>query len=222
MTDILFDRSLSPPLSPHANRPRGHYSTEIGQAGKLLTIDLNQHHGDADKLFVLASQMQQEIKRLIAEPNLTQSKSKSSSRRDTDDSDYSLKRGLEDSMIGIAITYDPSDHSLAVRSQGAMKDLNYTIATLPRFHWWTDTLHIYFSRNIDTKSHGPTVIIREKKLPASSELNFIRTIKLGQLGCKVIRRRLAGKLDVIYVLSPEYQPGRSVEMKTVAEPATIL
>ena len=96
---------------------------------KLLAIDLRKHHGDADKLFAIAKDFQQlgfdlqaDVVRLKAEANLlAKSQSKGSSRRDTDDSDYSLKKGLEDFRIGIAIAYDPSDHSLAVRSGEAMK-----------------------------------------------------------------------------------------------------
>ena len=100
--------------------------------------------------------------------------------------------------------------------------LKYTTAPLPPFHWWTDTLHIYFGKNNDPNIPGPKVTIAEEKLPDSSELNFIRTIKLGQLGCRIARRRLMGKIDKIYVLSPESQPARVIEMRTVSEPGTIL
>ena len=100
--------------------------------------------------------------------------------------------------------------------------MKYTIAPLPPFHWWTDTLHIYFGKNKDPKIPGPKVTIVKERVPDSSELTFIRTIKLGQLGCDIFRRRFMGKIDKIYVLSPESQPARAIEMRTVSEPGSIL
>jgi len=229
--DTLVNPSPHPHSSPATDQSPGFYPTRhIDDAEKILAIDLRKHYGDADKLYGIAKDFQQlghelqaEVIRLNTKANLTKSQSKGSSRRDTDDSDYSLKKGLKDTSIGIAITYDPSDHRITVRSMEAMKGRKYTITSLPPFHWWTDTLHIYSVNNPDPKEPGSEFKVFEKKLPEKNpDYNFMRTIKLGQLGCGVIRRRRNGTLNVIYVLSPESQPGRSTEMRMYAEPAAIL
>ena len=126
--DTLVHRILIPPFSSTMDQSPVHHSRPPLDPDILLAIDLRKHHGDADKLFAIAKDFQQlgfdlhaEVVRLKTEANLAKSQSKGSSRRDTDDSDYSLKKGLEDFRIGIAITYDPSDNSLAVRSGEAMK-----------------------------------------------------------------------------------------------------
>jgi hypothetical protein len=195
---------------------------------KLLAIDLRKHHGDADKLYEIAKdlqhlgrELQTEVNKLHedASANLTKNKTKESTRKDTEDSDFSLKKGLADTSIGIAVVFDPSVNGLSVRSGDAMKGLRYIKADLPPFNFWSDSLHIYFRKSSNPKLQ---VKVLKKKLPDSSDDTFIRTIKLGQLGFRVKLRRLTGRLDVIYVLSPESQPGRSIEMTTYYEPSAIL
>lgn len=134
-TDTLVNRSLNPPLlSQTTDQSPGYYTRrQIGDADKILAIDLRKHYCDADKLYAIAKDLQQlgielrtEVVRLNTKANLTKTQSKASSRRDTDDSqnsDYSLKKGLKDTSIGIAIMYDPSDFRLAVRSMEAMKGI---------------------------------------------------------------------------------------------------
>ena len=134
-TDTLVNRSLSPPVSQTTGQSQGYYTRrQIGDADKILAIDLRKYYCDADKLYEIAKDLQQlgielrtEVVRLNTKANLTKSQSKASSRRDTDDSqnpDNSLKKGLKDTSIGIAITYDPSDFRLAVRSMETMKGIH--------------------------------------------------------------------------------------------------
>lgn len=229
-TDTLVERNLSSPLLISKESPIRCSQRRIGDPDKLLAIDLRKHHGDADKLYEIAKDLQHlgrelqiEVNKLFedASANLTKNKSKRSTRRDTDDSDFSLKKGLADTSIGIAVVFDPSVNGLSVRSGDSMKGLRYITADLLPFNWWSDSLHIYFCKSSNPKLTAPQVKVLKKKLPDSSDDTFIRTIKLGQLGFRVKLRRITGRLNVIYVLSPESQPGRSIEMTTYYEPSVI-
>jgi hypothetical protein len=227
-TDTLVERNLCSPLLILDESPIRCSRRRIGDPDKLLAIDLRKHHGDADKLYEIAKDLQHlgrglqtEVNKLHedASANLTKNKSKGSTRRDTD---FSLKKGLADTSIGIAVVFDPSVSGLSIRSRDSMKGLRYITADLQPFNWWSDSLHIYFCKSSNPKLTAPQVKVLKKKLPDSSDDTFIRTIKLGQLGFRVKLRRITGRLNVIYVLSPESQPGRSIEMTTSYEPSAIL
>ncbi len=95
---------------------------------ELLRIDLKQHRGNVEKLFAICKDLQVlgieqslEISRLQAETaNLTKSLSKRSSRRETDDSEFSQKVAV-DTRQGIAVVFSPSDNALTVRQMRGMK-----------------------------------------------------------------------------------------------------
>jgi hypothetical protein len=96
----------------------------------------------------------------------------------------------------------------------ASADSDYIPAALPSFHWWQDSLHIYFGKSPDRKptTYGrPEVVVLKKKLksPSDRDLIFIRTIKLGRLGFYIRWRRMTGRLNTIYVQSPEPQHEKS-------------
>jgi len=96
---------------------------------ELLRIDLKQHRGNVQNLFAICTDLQvlgikqsQEISRLQAETaSLTKSPSKRSSRRDTDDSEFSQKKVAVDTRQGIAVVFSPSDNALTVRQMRGMK-----------------------------------------------------------------------------------------------------
>lgn len=210
-TDTIVERNLSSPLQ-----------IADQSSDKLLAVDLRKHHGDSDKLYEIANdlqhlgrELQARVTKLNASSNLAKNKFKGRTRRDSDNSELSLKEGLANTSIGIAVVFDPSVNGLSVRSGDAMKGLRYIKANLLPFHWWSDSLHIYFC-----KGSNPVKVLK-KKLPDSSDDTFIRTIKLGQLGFRIKLRRITGQLKVIYVLSPESEPERSIEMTTYYEPSAI-
>jgi len=92
------------------------------------------------------------------------------------------------------------------------QDSNYIKVELPTFHFWSDTLHIYFDKSV-----GATVLskyktqsrvrIYKKKLDdaLAGDLMFVRTIKLGRLGMGIKARRIFRKLNFIYILLPGAQ-----------------
>lgn len=94
---------------------------------------------------------------------------------------------------------------------------DYIVAELPSYHWWSDRLHIYYEKRINSNSTSsseygrPRVVIEKRLLPGNSQrdVTFHRSIRLGDLGWGIRARRILGQIKVIYVESPTAQPRRT-------------
>jgi hypothetical protein len=195
-------------------------------AERLLSTDLEQYRGNAEKLYDLSVDLQKlgtaqkaEIQRLQAErtSNLINIPSKRTSRRRTEETDSSRATTMSDNHEETVLVFSPSDNRLTVRQRRSMKDTDYLRADLPPFHWWSDRIHIYFEKTSspDASSKGqPQVVVVKDEIEESSkrDVTLIRTVKLTQLGFGISLRRIFGQIKVIYVLSPRPQSAHVQEM----------
>jgi len=103
---------------------------------KLLTLDLKQHEGNADKLYKisvdlqsLSQELQTKIKELEAmkTSELTKAPTRGS-RSQTDNSELSRKQRSLREQEGTAVVFSPSDNGLTVRQKRSMNGLYF-----PRF-----------------------------------------------------------------------------------------
>jgi len=217
--DILNSESAIAGYNQTASSPPSHSrspSCYRQYQNELLDTDLSKHQHNTEKLFEWCKALQDLGQKQRTElSNLNQTQSAGSTRRRTDDSNCSHKKhDVQSTRKGIAIVFDPSDNKLGVIQRGEMKDSDYIKAPLPSFHWWQDCLHIYFSKNRETNGQPEVIVLKKKSEPClDRDGTFIRTIKLGKLGFSIIVQRILGRLNIIYVLSPEH-----VEMTILKSP----
>lgn len=137
---------------------------------ELLATDLEQHRGNAEKLYEISNDLQNlgielraKLQKVQTErtSNLIDITSKTSSRRQTNETESSEATTMTGDSEEMVLVFSPSDNGLTVRQRRSMKgivfkyhisdstanddiDTDYIKADLPSFHWWSDRVHIYF------------------------------------------------------------------------------
>jgi hypothetical protein len=149
--------------SPHPEQPSSH---RLELYDELLAIDLPKHKANVDKLYefckalqVLCQEQRSEIAQLRTEAvaNLAKSPSTGSTRRETDDSELSQKKGLKDIPEGIAVVFSPSDNGLRILQGRDMKGMKSSSLDPRHKHSQLLQTRITFKQLFPLSTGGKTV-----------------------------------------------------------------
>lgn len=128
---LLFDRNHLYQIHLLATMDQPYPLDSSDQLQHLVSVDLQQYRGDADKLYSISVNLQTLSREQRARldklqenrpPSLHNSNSTSTSRRPTDE----LQKNnpiINDNEEGTVIVFNPSDNNLEIRQKNSMKGI---------------------------------------------------------------------------------------------------